>query len=360
MSVYRRDDREGRWVVDFTFVFPNGTRQRVRRSSPVNTKQGAERFERQLRERLLETGTLRDTTISMAEFAEDYLRYLKNRARPGTYKGACQDMRNHIVPFFDTLPVSAITKKDVDEFTDVLVEKKLSPVTVNKILARVSNMFTVAVDWKLMDAAPRISHLKVPEKKPEFLDFEEAGILLDRCKPEFRIAVYLALKAGLRLGEIQGLKWQDVDLKRKRIVVRRSRNDNLEGAPKSGRERVIPIPQCLCDELQRTVRVLGCDYVVCSRERHVTRSILTHWLYDELDRLRIFRAEGKIGWHDLRHTYASHLVMKGVPLKVIQELLGHRSIEMTMVYAHLSPDSKVDAVRCLDDSVASPDIFGIV
>jgi site-specific recombinase XerD len=58
---------------------------------------------------------------------------------------------------------------------------------------------------------------------------------------------------------------------------------------------------------------------------------------------------GIIGWHDLRHTYASHLAMKGVPLKVIQELLGHATIEMTMRYAHLSPEVKQEAVQLLDE-----------
>jgi site-specific recombinase XerD len=56
----------------------------------------------------------------------------------------------------------------------------------------------------------------------------------------------------------------------------------------------------------------------------------------------------RIGWHVLRHTFASHLVMRGVPLKAVQELMGHATVEMTMRYAHLSPNVPRDAVRCLD------------
>jgi site-specific recombinase XerD len=55
----------------------------------------------------------------------------------------------------------------------------------------------------------------------------------------------------------------------------------------------------------------------------------------------------RIGWHALRHTFASHLVMRGVPLKAVQELMGHATIEMTMRYAHLSPDVRRSAVQML-------------
>ena len=68
----------------------------------------------------------------------------------------------------------------------------------------------------------------------------------------------------------------------------------------------------------------------------------------------ITREVGQIGWHDLRHTYGSHLAMRGIPLKVIQELMGHATIEMTNRYAHLSPDTRREAVAVLDRPLALP------
>jgi integrase len=67
-----------------------------------------------------------------------------------------------------------------------------------------------------------------------------------------------------------------------------------------------------------------------------------------LKRTGIVREEGRIGWHDLRHSYGSHLATRAVPLKVIQELMGHATIDMTMRYAHLSPDTRREAVSVLD------------
>jgi len=66
----------------------------------------------------------------------------------------------------------------------------------------------------------------------------------------------------------------------------------------------------------------------------------------------ITREQGQIGWHDLRHTYGSHLAMKGVPLKVVQELMGHATIQMTERYAHLSPETRRQAVAVLDAPLA--------
>ncbi|WP_426746801.1 tyrosine-type recombinase/integrase [Myxococcus faecalis] len=75
---------------------------------------------------------------------------------------------------------------------------------------------------------------------------------------------------------------------------------------------------------------------------------MDHLLITTLKRAGVTRDKSTIGWHDLRHTYGSYLAMRGVPLKVIQELMGHATLDMTMRYAHLSPQVKQDAVQFLD------------
>jgi site-specific recombinase XerD len=89
--------------------------------------------------------------------------------------------------------------------------------------------------------------------------------------------------------------------------------------------------------------------VFCQEDgRPLTDGLLKLTLRRALQRAGITREQGRIGWHDLRHTYGSHLAMRGIPLTVIKELMGHATIDMTERYAHLSPDTRREAVGVLD------------
>jgi integrase len=137
-------------------------------------------------------------------------------------------------------------------------------------------------------------------------------------------------------------------LHRGKLHVRRTRWRGQEGLPKGGRARVVDMPRSLVEALKAHRHLAG-PYVFCQEDGEpLTQNMLKHPLLRALKRSGISREEGRIGWHDLRHTYGSHLAMRGVPLKVIQELMGHASIEMTMRYAHLSPETKQHAVQLLD------------
>lgn len=99
-------------------------------------------------------------------------------------------------------------------------------------------------------------------------------------------------------------------------------------------------------------RHLRGPYVFCQPDgQPLTASMTEHRLSRAVSRAGIIREQGAIAWHGLRHTYGSHLAMRGVPLKVIQELMGHATIEMTMRYAHLAPEARESAVQQLDRPV---------
>ena len=157
--------------------------------------------------------------------------------------------------------------------------------------------------------------------------------------------VILALKAGLRQGELLALRWEDIDLVTGLLRVRRSVTRGVVTEPKSGKGRDVPLGDEAIAALKAERHLRG-PLVFCDagradvEEERVQASALA--------RLQEGRVCGRIGWHVLRHTFASHLVMRGAAMKVVQELLGHATIEMTMRYAHLSPDVPRHAVKLLD------------
>lgn len=145
-------------------------------------------------------------------------------------------------------------------------------------------------------------------------------------------AVSLSLNTGLRLGELLKLTWQSVDLAAGTLTVR-------GGTAKSGKTRHIPLNAEARDTLANWRPQASSEFVIgiTSSFKKSFSAVLTSAAITD------FR------WHDLRHTFASKLAQRGVPLNTIRDLLGHGSLAMTLRYAHLSPDNRRDAVNILDE-----------
>ncbi len=151
--------------------------------------------------------------------------------------------------------------------------------------------------------------------------------------------VLLTVNTGLRRGEVLQLKWSDVDLLQRKLMIR---GDNA----KSGKTRYVPLNDEALSTLQRwqpSAEAMGWVFPAHDGDRMM--SIKTSW-----KRVLKRAAIRDFRWHDLRHHFASRLVMKGVDLNTVRELLGHSDLSMTLRYAHLSPEHKADAVAKLCDS----------
>jgi integrase len=161
---------------------------------------------------------------------------------------------------------------------------------------------------------------------------------------EWGPAILVGLRCGLRLGEIMALRWEDVDLVVGRLVVNRAVSRGRIGTPKNGRTREIPLGLDVLRALKDHRHLKGELVFPGPAGRLLHKNETKHPLW------RACRRSGLrfIGWHVLRHTFASHLVMRGAPIRAVQELLGHSTIEMTMRYAHLSPNVTRDVVGLLD------------
>ena len=171
--------------------------------------------------------------------------------------------------------------------------------------------------------------------------------MLACCSPLLGPLVITALHTGFGASELRSLTWDDVDGRRRMITVR-------AGYAKNGEARSVPMNQLLTDTL-KSVKLANnqSDRVFCNRDGVPYRS------FRSVFERAVRKAEVKdFTFHDLRHTFASRLVMAGVDLPTVKELLGHRDISMTMRYTHLSSDHKQTAVGKLEQFAAKvPAIF---
>jgi len=338
------------WTVDIQFRHSDGRVERIRKASPVQTKRGAEHYERELRQSMLEGNHDKKEVIvpTCKDFSEEFLRtYVKTNNKPSECETKTAVFKNHINPAFGKLKLDQIRGQEIERFKARKLADGLSPKTVNNYLTVLRRMLSLAHEWDLISGVPKFKWLKSPDPDIDFLDFEEAIRLVRAAEPMWNTMILTGLRAGLRHGELIGLRWEDVDLVAGRLLVRQSIVRGVVGTPKSGKKREVPMSHELRDALKAHRHLRG-EYVFCQDNGEALYQDITKWpLWRACRRAGIRR----IGWHCLRHTFASHLVMRGIPIKAVQELMGHATIEMTMRYAHLSPDVKRDAVGVLDTPV---------
>ena len=189
--------------------------------------------------------------------------------------------------------------------------------------------------------------LRVPKSTAVFHDFEDYERLVETARNsdwQTHLIVLLGGEAGLRCGEMLALEWADVDLTKRQLCVERSDWEGHITVPKGGRLRYVPLTVRLGEAL-REHRHLSSTRVLCQQDGSpLTRKMVQSWMR------RVTRRAGmtRDGVHVLRHTFCSHLAMRGAPARAIQELAGHQDLSTTQRYMHLSPAAIEGAIRLLD------------
>ncbi|WP_313483204.1 phage integrase [Stutzerimonas kunmingensis] len=266
-----------------------------------------------------------------------------------------------------------IAGRDLEQIRTGWLNAGNKPSTVNRKMGSISGVFSRAVEWDYLPASPldRIKQLKVDSiGRIRYLSKEESMALRGALDARERIAraernsanewrlkrrrkplpslqevaftdhlkpmVLLSLNTGMRRGEVFSLRWQDVNLQAKTLTVAG------EGA-KTSETRHIPLnSEALATLKAWKEQTIGTGYVFPGEDEKPMTDVKTAWL-------ELLKNAGIIGfrWHDMRHDFASRLVMAGVPLNTVRDLLGHADIKMTLRYAHLAPDSKAAAVELI-------------
>jgi integrase len=285
----------------------------------------------------------RETRVTFNELAD---KYVENYGTQKCFKGFKDYMIRELREEFGDRKLSQIGYMDLEVWrnrrraTPTISGKPRADGSVNNELAVFGHMMSKAVEWELLEKNPfkkgKNLLLKLDNQRKRFLSEPEIEALLKECPRHLKPIVETALLTGMRMGELLGLKWEQI--KNGKIY--------LEGGMvKSGKGRQIPVNERLDMVFKEVRRANGLksEYVFCdsqSRRFYEVRSSFSG----------ACRRAGieDCRFHTLRHTFASHLVMRGASLKVVQELLGHASITMTMRYAHLSEEHKKDTVNLLN------------
>ena len=210
--------------------------------------------------------------------------------------------------------------------------KTVAPATVNRELACLKNMFNKAIQWGKAAENPmrQVKLLKEDNRRTRYLEQPEIVKLIDSCSAHLKPIVTVAVFTGMRKREILNLKWEDIDFNRGIVYLLDTKNSE---------KREVLMNDIVSKAIAAVERKSDNPYVFLSHTgkpyTEIRKSFST-----ALTRcgIKCFR------FHDLRHTYASQLVMMGVDIKTVQELMGHKTIEMTLRYSHLSPDHKKKAV----------------
>jgi len=271
------------------------------------------------------------------ELAEEYLEWGKRQRSFRSKRGFVKQL----LEAFGNLPLRRFNSMLIEQYQTERLQKGNKPATVNRLLATLKHMFTKATHWDMVEeeTLKRIRKVKLLEennRRLRYLSKEECQSLINACSPHMRPIVICALNTGMRKSEILNLKWDNIDLKHGFILLDRTKN---------GERREIPINDTLRSVLQGLIRRLDVPYVFYDPATGKPYQDIKRSFNSALRRAGI----RDFHFHDLRHTFASHLVMAGVDLTTVKELLGHKTLTMTLRYAHLAPSHKVKAVNILDN-----------
>lgn len=325
-------------------------------------------------------GPAAETRQTLADYlVHEWLPVQEARLRPSTFHGYRRVIQQQIIPLLGSIRLSDLTAGDVAAFLQDLRSSTprrngapaLSEQSIKRAFRVLFSALAHAVELGLVvqNAAARVPRSARPrpaQKEMQVWSADELRHFLDATAGDRLHALFvLAVTSGLRRSEILGLRWDDIDLATGTLAVRRARvaagYDVFEGETKSGRARLVRIPEGTVAALRRHRAAQleerlawGASWTdsgyVATREDGLP--LHPHSLTDAFERRVRAVDVPKIRFHDLRHTCATLLLQAEVHPKVVQEMLGHSSIAITLdIYSHVVPGMQDEAARRLGEII---------
>lgn len=283
----------------------------------------------------------------MEEILDSFKEYLEHvrRHSENTVKAYLKDVRKLLQ--FLKKDVKNISRKDIEEFLKALSKGELIGInpretTISRYISSLSTFFNYLELSGNISSNPmeRIKHPRIRRKIPDFLTEDEVKNLIESFNEENELkqktAISLLYFGGLRISELCNMRVSDISFLPPflRVEMGKGRKDRLVPLP----ERVVPLLKKYIENFEPKI------YVFENGKKHVHPSTVFRWVKEGVKRANIKK---DVHPHTLRHSYATHLIRRGVNIKVVQELLGHTNLSTTSIYLHVADQEKFDAVRNL-------------
>lgn len=333
MAIYQRGKN---WYIDFTF---HG--QRVREMigpSPKTAKNVIAKRRVEIAENKFLDVKKEPELVKFYDFAKEYLQWSKANKKASSYQRELSRMRK-LSKEFETKDLREISALQIERYKTKRAAE-IKPASVNRDIALLKHMYTMAIKWGKVEENPakKVKILKGEVRRVRFLMPDELQRLLSNCADHLKPIVTVAAHTGMRKGELLGLKWGQVNFESGIISILDTKNSERADIPMNETVR----------ELLGHMKRNG-SYVFYNENGKtfwgLKRSFATAMKKSEIEDFR---------FHDLRHTFASNLVMQGVDIMTIKELLRHKDLTMTLRYAHLAPNYRTRAVNVLDRVFSPP------
>jgi integrase len=366
-SVYRRKS-DGRWVGSLSL--PDGTRKVFygKKQSEVVAK--LDEAANDLRHGMLVVGS--NTTVQ--EYLENWLENVhKPTIRLSTYLNYGKLLKNYLVPGLGKVTLHKLTPQQVQAFYSQKISDGLAPKTVNNIHGVLHKALDNAVKWNILprNVCDAVTPPRIPRKEQKVLTKQQAHTLLEEVRAHrLEALLTLAITTGMREGELLALHWQDIHFEDRTLQVKRAVSylkgyGYVESEPKTAKgRRMISLPAFVVDVLLRhhaqqqdQRREVGDAWI----DKDLVFTNAQGYYYSSSTLRKVFRrflvsiGLPHMRFHDLRHSAATILLALKVHPKVVQEILGHSQITMTLdVYSHALPSMQDDVTKQWDSEFGKP------
>jgi len=361
-SIYKRKD--GRWVA--SIMLENRKRKEFYGKTRKEVQEKLKVALRELQQGTLVTGPQQ----TVAQYLNEWLKVHKQVIRPRSYERYEAIIRLHLVPMLGKLPLQKLTGQHLQQLYTEKLESGLSSTTVSAIHSMLHTALDDAIKLGILtrNVCEAVSPPRKVHKEMKPLTPEQVRQLLEVAKGHPQEALFiLALATGMRRGELLGLKWQDIHFEKGVLQVQRALTRMPTGLgyketePKTRKSRrsivltafaMEALKKHQAKQLEMKIAAGNAweehDYVFCTAAgKHLHPG---HDVLEELKKLLKKAALPDVRFHDLRHSTATLLLSKGVHPKVVQEILGHSEISMTLdTYSHVLPTMQKAAMEGLND-----------